>query len=69
MAMLQALAAEIAGLERLVFHAVDRAGAEQVDAAKAFISDELADQGAGETEALIARIVGRGFEWGISDGN
>jgi hypothetical protein len=69
MTLLQVIAAEMVGLERLVFHAVNRAGEDHVKAAKAFISDELADERAAETKAVIARIVAYGFEWGISDGN
>jgi hypothetical protein len=69
MTTLQVLAAQMTGVKRLVFHAVDRARAAQVSAAKGFISDDLADQGAAETGALIARMVRHGFEWGISDGN
>jgi protein-tyrosine phosphatase len=69
MSLLQAIAAEMAEVERVVFHAVNRAGEEHVKAAKAFISDELADETAAETRAVIARIVTHGFAWGISDGN
>jgi hypothetical protein len=68
MAMLQVLAARMAGLERLVFHTGGPGGdAPLVDALS--LLAELAGAGAMETTDLLAAIVARGFNWGISDGN
>lgn len=65
MAMLQFLAARAAELDRLVFHTVDRAGAEPCREALARL-DALA--GATLQETLLA-IDAMGFRWGVSDGN
>lgn len=68
MAMLQLIAAHMAGMDRLVFHTVDAAGS----AALATALDRLRTEfGATEvaTPDLVDGIGGMGFEWGVSDGN
>jgi hypothetical protein len=65
MAFLQVVAAQMAGLSRLVFHTVDRGGTEELHRALALyeaVGDLAIDR-------LIDDIVGRGFRWGESDGN
>lgn len=69
MAMLQVLAAEMAGLDRLIFHAFDSVGTRAVNTARAVIERDLASRSAVDTRVLIDRIAAMGFEWGVSDGN
>ena len=68
MAMLQIVAAQMAGLERLVFHTFDAAGTMALRAALDRIEHELAGQTLNTAE-LLRRIVAMGFRWGVSDGN
>ena len=68
MAPLQVVAAEMAGVDRLVFHAGGPGG--EAPLAKAL--GILADFGSGgriEPRVLLEELVGIGFEWGMSDGN
>jgi len=68
MAMLQAIAAGAAGVDRLVFHAPGDSGAAALDSALRTIRENLA--GAPESHAdLVRRIAAMGLEWGESDGN
>ena len=63
MAMLQMLAAEIAGLTRLVFHTVSESGLVTLEEAK----DRIAAKGLDDiktSEDLINRIVDMRFQWG-----
>ena len=68
MAILQMIAAEMAGLERLVMHTFDASGTKALDEATAVIRTELEKGSLVQTDQLIERIVAFGFEWGISDG-
>ena len=68
MAMLQALAAEMAGVERLLFHTAGPGGADALSAAIVRINN-LASAHAVETRSLIDQITAIGFAWGVSDGN
>ncbi len=65
MALLQAIAAAMAGVDRLVFHTFDRAGTRALAQSR----KTLAGTGEIETDRLIDRIVDLGFRWGVSDGN
>ena len=69
MAMLQILAAEMAGLERVVFHTGSGSGAEDLEAARSQCAQVLLGEPRVETNRVIERIAALGFEWGISDGN
>jgi hypothetical protein len=72
MALLQLVAAQMAGLSRLVFHAANRAGSKEFDRALALyqaIGSGVAGGGAAAIERLIDDVVGQGFCWGESDGN
>jgi hypothetical protein len=68
MAALQALAAEMAGVRRLVLHTFDRAGSRAWDEARGVLHT-LAGRAPVPTAELIARIAAVGFAWGESDGN
>ena len=68
MALLQVLAARMAGLERLAFHTGSPGG----EAPLADALDLVAALTGGApmaTEDVLAAIEGQGFRWGVSDGN
>lgn len=65
MAMLQFLAARAAGLDRLVFHTFDAAGARPCHDALARL-DAMGDI---SLEAALTRIDAAAYQWGVSDGN
>jgi len=67
MAMLQVIAAKAAGLDRMVFHTYDQAGAAPCRESVVRLK-ELATGAATLGEALSA-IDAAAFEWGVSDGN
>lgn len=69
MALLQILAAQGAGLTRLVFHTFDRAGSRALAESRALLARELAASSPVATGTLIDRITALGFTWGVSDGN
>lgn len=68
MAALQLVAAEMAGLERLVFHTADAGGSSVLAEASRVLAAEGENRPT-PTRRLIANIVARGFEWGVGDGN
>ena len=66
MVALQLAAAQLAGVDALVFHAADAAGE------KAFLRGREAYEAAakgGTTEALLTALEDSGYRWGVSDGN
>jgi hypothetical protein len=67
MSALQLLAARMAEVDTLVFHAGDKEGVAQFNQAKKLV-DELLQKDL-DTEALIGELARRGFPWGQSDGN
>jgi hypothetical protein len=72
MALLQLVAAQMAGLSRLVFHTVRPAGTMELERALALYEaagGSAAGRGPGAVDRLIDEIVGLGFRWGESDGN
>jgi hypothetical protein len=69
MTLLQLLAAEMAGLDRLVLHIGDPSGRVSVEQATAVLRDDLESAGATDTTELIRRIESLGLAWGHSDGN
>jgi hypothetical protein len=72
MALLQVLAARMAGLDRLVFHTFDGPGSAALADAQDILSGEVGDAAAGEkwvTSEVLDRIEALGFAWGVSDGN
>jgi hypothetical protein len=72
MALLQLVAARLAGLSRLVFHTADPAGTAIFRRALA-LHDSVGDYAAAGDAAAIGRLVddlvAHGFRWGESDGN
>jgi len=69
MAILQVLAARMAGLDRLVFHTGDRGGRGPLAEALQVVRGDFADQADPKTRESIVQIESLGFEWGVSDGN
>ncbi|MFN3684531.1 MAG: hypothetical protein ACK41F_11455 [Fimbriimonadaceae bacterium] len=70
MAMLQLLAARMAGLDLLAFHAVDQAGLETFRRAEKLLARVLPKgHGPVPTSALVRAIGSLGLQWGVSDGN
>jgi hypothetical protein len=69
MALLQVLAADLAGLDQLVFHVGDPRGRVPLAEALRLIEVGLGTDLDLSTRELINRIEMIGFEWGVSDGN
>ncbi len=69
MSLLQILAAEMAGVERLVFHTGGRGSGDNLRTAIDLIKGDLATAGGMKARNLIDQIAGLGFDWGVSDGN
>jgi hypothetical protein len=69
MAILQLLAASMAGVDRVVFHAVDSAGTGDVNKSVELITDQLALTVDSSSEVIITNLVSIGFDWGFGDGN
>jgi hypothetical protein len=66
MTLIQLLAADMAGVDRLVLHIGAPSGRTNVERAQDLARDLATATSAAE---LIARIEALGFEWGVSDGN
>jgi poly(ADP-ribose)glycohydrolase PARG len=69
MAILQILAAEMAGVERLVFFGGELAGLRSLDSALCFCAMLNADRNPRLTKDYLQRIDAEGFSWGCGDGN
>jgi len=69
MTLLQALAADMAGVDRLVLHIGDSSGHAIVDQAGAMLRDVVAEPEPVGMDAIVGRIGSLGLEWGFSDGN
>ena len=69
MSALQMLAAEMAGVDRLVLHTLEAAGSGAVATAKGLVERQLAGGGVLAAGELIRRLAALGFEWGTGDGN
>jgi hypothetical protein len=69
MSILQALAARMAGVTRLVFHTVDAEGAAPLSEALDTMAALFPERAAIPTSEAVLRVLGRGYEWGASDGN
>lgn len=70
MALLQLLAARLAGIDRVVFHTFDRQGSYAFADAQRTLARELdASTEPITLPGMIDRIVAMGFRWGVSDGN
>jgi hypothetical protein len=66
MTLLQLLAAQLAGVDRLIYYVGDPSGRAPVDRALALARDLLMVT---DTDTLVGRIVALELEWGNSDGN
>jgi len=70
MALLQAIAARLAGLSALVYHTRDEVGSQAYREAMRVLDTELSLPGeAPELARLVDAIENKGFCWGMSDGN
>jgi len=72
MAMLQLLAAHLAGIDKLIFHTFDSSGSSAFKQADVLLDKLLkshANEGIVNTEQLIKGIHALGIKWGCSDGN
>jgi hypothetical protein len=70
MALLQVVAARLARLDQMVFHTLNRTGADSLACAMALLDGELvaAKRQVG-LEDFLRRLEGKGLRWGVSDGN
>jgi hypothetical protein len=70
MSILQILAANLAQVDKLVFHAFDSAGRQAFDAGEQLLQKEFLRSGTSlPMEDLLAKLQQHGFKWGVSDGN
>ncbi|MBW4620767.1 MAG: hypothetical protein KME17_15605 [Cyanosarcina radialis HA8281-LM2] len=70
MALLQLLAARMAGIDRLVFHTGEAKGSKNLATAREILDRDLAPIGSAiELSALMRAIQAMEFQWGVSDGN
>jgi hypothetical protein len=69
MAILQLLAARMAGLRRLAFHVGPAGGRQPLADALRLVREELGPVPSAPVRTLVARLEAMGFEWGVSDGN
>jgi hypothetical protein len=69
MTTLQAIAAEMAGIDRIVFHTGDSTGAASIGTMRRLFASKLSDGSEIAVRELIERISALGFEWGVGDGN
>jgi hypothetical protein len=69
MAMLQVLAAQIAWLDQLVFHAGNADGVAEFERAQALLAEQRRRTGSDDLSELLKGIESLGLEWGQSDGN
>ena len=65
---LQLIAADLAGVNRMIFYAFDEAGAAQFEDAKT-LRKQFASSGPVPMEELIRSLAEKAFPWGIGDGN
>jgi len=70
MTTLQIIAANVSGIDRLIFHTVNEDGVLPVHQAIEFVRNGIRyDKGQMAFAKIIEQIVSCGFEWGESDGN
>jgi hypothetical protein len=69
MAVLQALASQMAGVERMVVHTFDAHGTDALERARRVLMQKVTRSASASTAALIEHIAAMGFQWGYSDGN
>ncbi len=70
MALLQLLAAQMAGVDRLVFHTFDQTGMQALERARTLLADLTGSPGTSTPiQVMIGKIQAKNFKWGVSDGN
>ncbi len=69
MALLQMVAAQMAGVDRVVVHTFDGHGTRALERARRVAAQEIAGSVPVATAALITQVAAMGFGWGRSDGN
>jgi Poly (ADP-ribose) glycohydrolase (PARG) len=69
MTTLQVIAAEMAGVEQIVFHTGDPSGDASISEMRRLFDSDVIGGPTVTVRELIQRIHGLGFEWGVSDGN
>ena len=69
MAVLQMIAARLAGVGALVYHTVDATGSEPYQEAKRRVDALLPEGAAPRVADLVQGVHAMGFSWGVSDGN
>lgn len=67
MTAVQLLAARLANVAHLRFYVFDDRGLDNFRAGAAALDDAM--MGASTVDAILDRLIARGFEWGVSDGN
>lgn len=65
---LQLLAARLAGVDKVVFHAVSQSGTVDFDEG-ADVLRQVLSSGGGRVTSILERFAERGLRWGTSDGN
>ena len=68
MIMLQALAARMAGVDKLTIHTVRRSGIDDVEIALEQLTSILAATPDHSVAGVLATIEARGFQWGVGNG-
>ena len=68
MALLQTLAAEMAGVQKLVYHCANSSGTSEPQEAMGLLRGNLSDGAPVKTADLLERMATIGFEWGTSNG-
>ena len=69
MTMLQFLAADLAGVDKLVFHTLNPQGTEAFSRAKNLYEEIAAGREKLKVDKVLHRVEELGFEWGVGDGN
>ncbi len=69
MTTIQALAAEMADVRRLVIHTGDRTGDEVAGDVRSLLRDDLGGTGQIAARILLGQLAQAGFVWGESNGN
>ena len=69
MALLQVLAARMAGLDRLVFHTGAAGGSAPLEEALRLYSEDFEADASWSTRGVVDRLEAMAFTWGVGDGN
>jgi hypothetical protein len=69
MALIQLIAANLSGVDRVVFHAFDDDGVEQVKRAERHLDRLRIESASDNLDSLVDHLTALGFRWGAGDGN